>query len=92
MEKGRKIHDRLLVSKELLRDHKVMLRTYSLSFTGEELVQWLVANKEVADKDEGIIFGQALVESGVIHHGRGIYICFLLCLSSFVWFDLFGHQ
>ncbi|KAL5483897.1 hypothetical protein EMCRGX_G020316 [Ephydatia muelleri] len=68
MEKGRKIHDRLLVSKELLRDHKVMLRTYSLSFTGEELVQWLVANKEVADKDEGIIFGQALVESGVIHH------------------------
>ena len=85
MEKGRKIHDRLLVSKELLRDHKVMLRTYSLSFTGEELVQWLVANKEVADKDEGIIFGQALVESGVIHHGRGdihlLFVVFvILCL------------
>ena len=70
-EKGRKIHDKLLVTRELLRDHKIMLRTYPLSFTGEELVEWLIVNKEVADKDEGIIFGQALVESGVIHHGKG---------------------
>ena len=79
------MHDKLLVSKELLRDHKVMLRTYTLSFTGEELVQWLVANKEVADKDEAIIFGQALVESGVIHHGRGNApaVFFVLFLLSF---------
>ena len=54
---------------KVMKDRKARLRTYANSFTGQELVKWLVETKEVADSDEAILLGQALLENGVIHHG-----------------------
>ena len=55
---------------QVMRDHRARLKTYTQSFSGEELVQWLVEQREVGNADEAVIFGQALLEHGMIHHGE----------------------
>ena len=67
--KGEKIHGQLRSSKEVIRDHKVRFKTYSNSFSGEELVRWLLEHKEVTNEGQAVILCQALLENGVIHHG-----------------------
>ena len=54
----------------MIKDHRVRLRTYQNTFTGQEMVQWLIKRKEAGDVDEAIILGQALVDNGLMHHGE----------------------
>ena len=60
-----------MTSDHVPKDHKVRLKTYLKSFTGEEFIKWLQIRKEVEKVEEGVILGQALLEHGVIHHGEG---------------------
>lgn len=53
-----------------LADRKYHLTTYKRCFVGNELVDWLVANGEVNDREEGVELGRQLLESGTIHHGQ----------------------
>ncbi len=53
------------------KDHKVRFRTYPKSFTGEDFIKWLQVRNEVVKVEEGVILGRALLEHGVIHHGKG---------------------
>ena len=70
LAKGEKLHN-LMTGDHVPKDHKVRLRTYPKSFTGEEFIKWLQIRKEVVKVEEGVILGQALLEHGVIHHGEG---------------------
>ena len=70
LDKGEKLYHRATASQGLIHDHKAVLKSYSKVFTGEQLVAWLVEIKEVADSDEALFLGQALLENGIIHHGR----------------------
>ena len=67
--KGEKIYN-LIVADFLPKDHKVILKTYPKSFTGEDFIKWLLIRREVKKVEEGVILGQALLENGVIHHGE----------------------
>ena len=43
-----------------------------------DLVTWLVMTKEASDDEQAVIMGQALLESGLIHHGD----CYVYCMHS----------
>ena len=69
LDKAEKIYH-LLKKDQIPKDHKFRLRTYPHSFTGQDLVKWLVERKvEVTNADEAVILCQAMLENGVIHHG-----------------------
>ena len=53
-----------------LADRKYHLTTYKRCFVGNEFVDWLVANSEVSDREEGVELGRQLLESGTIRHGQ----------------------
>ena len=53
-----------------LADRKYHLSTYKRCFVGNEFVDWLVANGEVSEREEGVELGRQLLESGTIHHGQ----------------------
>ena len=59
-----------MLNDQLIKDHRVRLRTYQNSFTGQEMVKWLIQKKEAENVDEAIILGQALVDNGLMHHGK----------------------
>eukprot|EP00043_Microstomoeca_roanoka_P018319 m.195448 g.195448 ORF g.195448 m.195448 type:complete len:1343 (-) comp16802_c16_seq2:279-4307(-) len=56
--------------KQIIRDFKSGLRTHRTAFAGEDLVAWLVHNAwaGVTDYESAVIYGQSLVDDGVIHH------------------------
>ena len=70
LAKGEKLYNAAQKDHQLIRDHKVVLKTHTKCFSGEELVGWLMKLGEVGNADEGVILGQALLENGVIHHGE----------------------
>lgn len=70
LSKGDKIYHQV-TEDHLPKDHKARLKAYSKSFTGREFVRWLLLRNEVRKDEEGVILGQALLENGVIHHGKG---------------------
>ena len=53
-----------------LADRKYHLTTYKKCFVGNEFVDWLVANGEVTERQEGVELGRQLLDSGTIHHGQ----------------------
>lgn len=69
LDKAEKIYH-MLKKDQIPKDHKFRFRTYNHSFTGQELVKYLVDKKiEVTNADEALILCQAMLENGVIHHG-----------------------
>lgn len=42
-----------------------------------EFVSWLLESGEISKPEEGINLGQALLENGLIHHGKSLLIAFL---------------
>uniref|UniRef100_H2Y5P3 Uncharacterized protein n=1 Tax=Ciona savignyi TaxID=51511 RepID=H2Y5P3_CIOSA len=65
--RGRRIYYKL-THQGLIKDRKSKMRTHPKSLLGNELVQWLVDNKESKSIDEAIMLGQALLDCGIIHH------------------------
>lgn len=54
------------------------------SFVRSEFVSWLMEIGETGNPEEGVHLGQALLENGIIHHGRLFpLICFekIICLQ-----------
>lgn len=82
LDKGEKLHRRLQKESKILQDHRYHLRVYPKSFTGKDFTNWLVEIGEAGDANEGVRFGQALLESGVIHHG--MTDVFTISLSYFL--------
>jgi hypothetical protein len=68
LDKGRKLHERIHKESKILHDHRYWLKTHSKSFTGIDFIKWLIEIGEASNGDEGVRLGQALLESGVIHH------------------------
>ena len=55
----------------MIKDNRAKLRTHTDSFSGQDMVNWLIKKKEAQNPEEAIILGQALVDSGLMHHGEG---------------------
>ena len=70
LDKGRKLHESLHKNSKILYDHRYRLRSYPHSFSGCDFTRWLVEIGEAGDEKEGVRLGQALLENGIIHHGR----------------------
>ena len=43
---------------------------YRNCFTGRELVDWLIENSEVSDREQGVILGRELLDQGIIKYGK----------------------
>ena len=70
LNKGEKLYQLAKREGQLIRDHKPRLRTYAKCFSGEELVTWLLEHGEGDKVEEAVFLGQALLENGLIHHGK----------------------
>eukprot|EP01147_Barroeca_monosierra_P000102 gene101-3494_t len=59
-----------LLGKPVIRSIKSGLRQYRACFSGEDLVTWLIENQweGIKDSEAAILYGQSLVDDGVIHH------------------------
>ena len=69
LDKGDKLHRKLVNEGKVLQDHRYRLRSFSKSFTGSDFSKWLIEIGEAEDASEAVRLGQALLENGVIHHG-----------------------
>ena len=69
LDKGDKLHRRLVQENKVLQDHRYRLKVYPKSFLGTDFAHWLVEIKEAGDISEAVRLGQGLLENGVIHHG-----------------------
>ena len=69
LTRGERYHAQMLQDK-VIKDNRVKLRTYQDSFSGQDMVNWLIKKKEAQNTDAAIILGQALVDSGMMHHGE----------------------
>lgn len=83
LDKGEKLHRRLQKESKILQDHRYHLKVYPKSFTGKDFTNWLVEIGEAGDTNEGVRLGQALLESGVIHHGT---TCFNIIVLFYFFF------
>jgi hypothetical protein len=66
--RGQRIYSRVKLEKNMIKDRKYHLKSYKRCFVGKELIDWLVANNEATDRQEGLKIGRELLEAGVIHH------------------------
>ncbi|XP_039529979.1 DEP domain-containing mTOR-interacting protein isoform X1 [Pimephales promelas] len=64
---GEQLRLRLHDSK-LIKDHRHHLRTYPNCFVAQELIDWLIAHKEVSDRETAVQLMQYLMEHDIIHH------------------------
>ncbi|XP_065648727.1 DEP domain-containing mTOR-interacting protein isoform X3 [Hydra vulgaris] len=55
-------------AKHLIKSCKNDIGTFPYSFVGHEVVEWLVKNDEVQNKDIGITAMRILQENGILHH------------------------
>ncbi|XP_065673149.1 DEP domain-containing mTOR-interacting protein isoform X2 [Hydra vulgaris] len=55
-------------AKHLVKSCKNDMGTFPYSFVGHEVVEWLVKNDEVQNKDVGITAMRILQENGILHH------------------------
>ena len=53
----------------MIKDRRYHLKTYSKSFVGHDMVDWLLKKGEVESRREAVAMMQKLLENGVIHHG-----------------------
>ena len=67
--RGERFHAQMLQD-GVIKDNRVKLRTHQDSFSGQDMVNWLLRKREAQNADEAIILGQALVDSGMMHHGE----------------------
>ena len=74
LNKGEKLYHLAKREGQLIRDHKPRLRTYTKCFSGEELVTWLLQHGEGDKVEEAVFLGQALLENGLIHHGKCMHL------------------
>ncbi|XP_067286871.1 DEP domain-containing mTOR-interacting protein isoform X1 [Pseudorasbora parva] len=58
-----RIHD-----SKLIKDHRHHLRTYPNCFVAQELIDWLIAHKEVPDRETAVQLIQHLMDHDIIHH------------------------
>jgi hypothetical protein len=70
LTRGERFHAQMLQDR-VIKDNRAKLRTHQDSFSGQDMVNWLIRKKEAQNPDEAIILGQALVDSGIMHHGEG---------------------
>ena len=70
LTKGERFHAQMLQDR-VIKDNRAKLRTHTDSFSGQDMVNWLIKKKEAQNPEEAIILGQALVDSGLMHHGEG---------------------
>ncbi|XP_067244940.1 DEP domain-containing mTOR-interacting protein [Chanodichthys erythropterus] len=64
---GEQLRLRLHDSK-LIKDHRHHLRTYPNCFVAQELNDWLIAHKEVHDRETAVQLMQHLMDHDIIHH------------------------
>ncbi|XP_059393990.1 DEP domain-containing mTOR-interacting protein [Carassius carassius] len=64
---GEQLRLRLHDSK-LIKDRRHHLRTYPNCFVAQELVDWLIAHKEVPDRETAVPLMQHLMDHDIIHH------------------------
>ncbi|XP_051531497.1 DEP domain-containing mTOR-interacting protein-like [Myxocyprinus asiaticus] len=64
---GEQLRLRLHDSK-LIKDRRYHLRTYPNCFVAQELIDWLIARKEVPDRESAVQLMQHLVDHDIIHH------------------------
>ncbi|XP_077059634.1 DEP domain-containing mTOR-interacting protein isoform X2 [Siphateles boraxobius] len=64
---GEQLRLRLHDSK-LIKDHRHHLRTYPNCFVAQELTDWLIAHKEVSDRETAVQLMQYLMDHDIIHH------------------------
>ena len=69
LEKGEKLHKKIVNEGRVLQEHRYRFKAYSKSFTGSDFGKWLIEIGEAGDAAEAVRLGQALLENGVIHHG-----------------------
>ncbi len=69
LEKGEKLHRKIVNEGTVLQEHRYRFKAYSKSFTGSDFGKWLIEIGEAGDAAEAVRLGQALLENGVIHHG-----------------------
>ena len=66
----------------MIRDRKFHLRTYRRCMVGTEMVDWLLQQSSlVHSRTQAVGMWQALVEEGVIVHGKSRLFCSFICLS-----------
>ena len=54
----------------MIRDRKYHLRTYRRCMVGTEMVDWMLSHKSVHSRNQAVGMWQALLEEGVIVHGK----------------------
>ncbi|XP_051768431.1 DEP domain-containing mTOR-interacting protein isoform X2 [Ctenopharyngodon idella] len=64
---GEQLRLRLHDSK-LIKDHRHHLRTYPNCFVAQELIDWLIAHKEVPNRETAVQLMQHLMDHDIIHH------------------------
>ncbi|XP_026131450.1 DEP domain-containing mTOR-interacting protein isoform X2 [Carassius auratus] len=64
---GEQLRLRLHDSK-LIKDRRHHLRTYPNCFVAQELIDWLIAHKEVPDRETAVPLMQHLMDHDIIHH------------------------
>ncbi|XP_073681365.1 DEP domain-containing mTOR-interacting protein [Garra rufa] len=58
-----RVHD-----SKLIKDRRHHLRTYPNCFVAQELIDWLIAHKEVPDRETAVQLMQHLMDHDIIHH------------------------
>ena len=74
LDKGEKLHRKLVNEGRVLQDHRYRFRVYSKSFAGNDFSRWLIEIGEAGNESEAVRLGQALLENGIIHHGIPLYV------------------
>ncbi|XP_043108269.1 DEP domain-containing mTOR-interacting protein isoform X2 [Puntigrus tetrazona] len=64
---GEQLRMRLQDSK-LIKDRRHHLRTYPNCFVAQEVIDWLIAHKEVPDRETAVQLMQHLMDHDIIHH------------------------
>lgn len=67
---GERLHQQAVhfADPPLVKDRKILLRSYSSCFVGREFVDWLIQVKEVETRDEGVGIGQLLLDVGALEY------------------------
>ncbi len=58
----------MIESKKFEQQVSYRIKKYPKSFTGSQLVKWLIAQKIVSTRSEGVFVGQQLVDLCLIYH------------------------
>ena len=54
------------------REHSIGLRKMRCVVNSSKLLDWLISERDILNRGEGIVFGQDLFATGVLRHGESI--------------------